>query len=237
MKKVKYIILFFIVFSSISGIAQHRYENLPRFDKKRVRFGFLLGFENLNFRLKTNDDFAKQDTVFSMNPESSPGFQIGIYSCLKILPNNLDLRFVPSITFGNRGINYGIRTPKSEIFYVTKSIEATTVNFPLDLKFITLRLTNARGYLLAGTQYSVDIIQKKKKENDNLDEYHLKTEKSDFSYSFGGGFEFYLTLFKLTTEAKVSFGVNDLLQHDNTVYTRYINSLKSRTFQISFIFE
>lgn len=237
-KNFKYLLLLIFALGNFVLYAQNRSENLPKHDKKRVRFGFALGYEQMAFQLKTNNDFLKQDTIYAINTVGGPGFQVGIFSNLKLLEKNLDLRFMPHISFGSRTLDYSMIGEEGKLITVSKPIETTSLDFPLDFRILTNRFDNVRGYLILGGMYSLDIAQKKKKkESANKGKHLVNVNKSDFLYTVGGGFEFYLTYFKLTTEARVSFGFNDILLRDNTIYTKYIKSLDSRMFQVSFIFE
>lgn len=65
----------------------------------------------------------------------------------------------------------------------------------------------------------------------------IKTNKYDYSYIIGGGFDFFLTYFKLGIDLKASFGIPNLLIQDNTMFSAPIESLKSRSFMISLTFE
>ena len=53
----------------------------------------------------------------------------------------------------------------------------------------------------------------------------------------GLGFDFYNNWFKLGVELKMSYGVRDILRHEDNIYTDVIESLNSKTFTLGFTFE
>jgi hypothetical protein len=53
----------------------------------------------------------------------------------------------------------------------------------------------------------------------------------------GGGFDFFLPYFKFAVEFKTSIGINDILIHEDTPFSNPIESLRTRSFIVSFTFE
>ena len=91
-----------------NGIAQRRKVlNLPNYDKQTVHFGFILGINSLNFMYRPVDDLRQNDTVLAITPGSGNGFNLGIVGNLH-LTDNLDLRFLPTLAFGERKLTYTI---------------------------------------------------------------------------------------------------------------------------------
>jgi hypothetical protein len=173
--------------------------------------------------------------------EATPtfGFVIGIIGNLR-MGNHFDLRFTPSLTFGERNIDYSIsnyfESSVPEPLYVTKNIQSTFVEFPLWVRFKGNRIHNVRPYIMAGGKYSLDLASNAKKKSDGSSAY-VFINKKDF-YALGGfGFDFYTAYFKFGTEISMSYGLADILKHDNTIYTGAVDYMKSKIFQISFTFE
>ena len=77
--------------------------------------------------------------------------------------------------------------------------------------------------------------QSKIKTGDN--EVVVKLNRIDYAYELGVGFDLYMQYFKFSPELKVSFGMNNLLVKDETIYTQSINKLNSMAFLLSFHFE
>ena len=240
---------------SINMLAQgNRIENLVQHDHNPYHFGFILSFNQMNFSLKLNEDalgkitpapdvyeFPGVDSVkfLGMNNQSMPGFTVGIVTDLKLAPL-LNLRFIPSLAFGERKLNYTFTRYKTgdeiEDVPIQKSIRSTHIDLPLYIKYKSKRARNVRAYVLGGIKYTFDMAANSKKnqaENEDL----LKLNQHDWLVEAGAGFDFYMPYFKFGVELKMSYGFNNLLQSGNNIYTDGIESLKSKLFQISFTFE
>lgn len=121
-------------------------------------------------------------------------------------------------------------------FDTSKKVESTYLDFPFEIKFKSKRIQNSRAYILAGIKYSLDLAsQAKKKEQD--EEIRVKLKKNDYALELGVGFDFYTTYFKFGTELKMSYGVRDILKHENNIYTGNIDRLNSKIFQFTLTFE
>jgi len=212
-----------------------RMPNNPNYDLKRYHFGFLLGLNQMNFSIKPLDNLSPLDTLYDVEAIPNLGFNIGIVADLK-LNNFMNLRFIPSLSFGERTLIYSIKFNNQIITSINKKVESTYIEFPLELKMRSQRMINTRAYVLGGVKYCLDLAsQAKKKEDDN--DYVLKLNKSDLLLELGVGFDFYLVYFKLGTELKMSYGVNDLLVRENNVFTSGIEKLNSKMLQLSLTFE
>jgi hypothetical protein len=223
-----------LVFSPVKAQDQG-IENLPRFDMRTVHFGFTLGFNNMDFTIKRPESISSTDSVLTVIPESQYGFQIAIVSDLRI-GNNLNLRFVPGLSFGGRNIHYEIyQSYLDSVFSVTKKTESTFLDFPLLFKYKTNRINNFRAYVLFGGKYSIDLASQSKKKQE--DDAFLKLLPNDFSVELGTGFEIYLEYFKFGVELRMSYGIPDMLKRENTIYTNNIESLRSKIFWLCFTFE
>lgn len=229
---------------------------MPRYDQEMFHFGFVLGVNQSLVTVRPIPDLASRmfDTTYlpdilpmpdsarilSITSSSTPGFVISIVSDMRI-SEHFNLRFIPSLSFGDRSLNYTIevfRQQRDSVFSVTKKIPSTYVNFPLELKFKSTRYNNFRAYLLAGAQYTLDLAsQAKKREQKANGEKIVKFNANDFYGEAGVGFDFYNEWFKFGIELKMMYGLLDVLKKENNIYTNGIASLKSKIFQVSFTFE
>ncbi|NOX85390.1 MAG: PorT family protein [Chlorobi bacterium] len=256
MKKSAFIIFtffLFFIFSGTNASAQIRKVlNLPTYNDTPYHFGFILGLNQMLFTLKPADSltymkwtpeqypdiFADSLVLYSVSPRPTPGFTIGILGNLR-LGKYFDMRFIPSLSFGERKLNYQIEIfndGQGQMVTTTKSITSTLINFPLDFRYRSTRLNNFGIYLLAGVQYSIDLASQKKAEQNTTD-ITVKLNKQDFYLSAGIGFEFYTTYFKFGTELRMGYGLNQLLKNENNIYTNSIESIRSKVFMLSFTFE
>lgn len=231
--------------------------NKPEYDLAPYHFGFLLGVNKMYFTINTFPGYQNKiyhntestqflpdqnsDSAYLFNMEATPtfGFVIGIVSNLR-LGEYFDLRFTPSLTFGERNLDYSILNyygnEAPQMLSVTKNIQSTFVEFPLWVRFKGKRLHNVRPYVLAGGKWDLDLASNAKKKADNSSAYVFVNRK-DF-YALGGvGFDFYTAYFKFGTEITMSYGLFDVLKRDGTIYTDAVDKMSSKMFQISFTFE
>jgi len=260
LKPVRIIIVSFLFcYLSLSekGYGQKQFLlNMPTYDLDMFHFGFVLG-ANLSYvtirpikDLTTHnfdstfipDILPLPDSAKILSITSTPeiGFVISIVSNMR-MSENFDLRFIPSLSFGDRQLIYTIRFYKDESNYIrtiTKDVPSTYVNFPLEVKFKSDRYGNFRAYLMGGSQYTIDLAsQAKKREERNADQKIVKFNSNDVYLESGVGFDFYNEWFKLALEFKMMYGLLDQLKRENNIYTNGIASLRSKIFQFSVTFE
>ena len=226
--------------------------NLPAYDLAPYHFGFILGMNQMLFTVRTTPGFQNitysslqtpdlySDSARLLGIEHKPafGFTIGIVSNLR-LAESFDLRFVPSLSFGERDLEYSIITNfegERDQILVNKKMQSTFVEFPLHIKYKGSRLNNVRPYWLAGAKYALDLASdsKKKEENKNI---YVALNRSDLYGELGAGFDFYTTFFKFGIELKMSYGLNDILKREGNIYTGAVDRLNSKLFLLSFTFE
>lgn len=229
------LILLFVIGQSILNAQRVRVPNNPNYDLKKYHFGFMLGLNQMNFVIKPIENIKVFDTLYGIESTPEQGFNIGIVADLR-LNEYMNLRFIPSLAFGERTLNYFIKIDNHVIANVAKKVESTYIEFPLELKLRSQRMINSRAYVIGGAKYCIDLAsQEKKKDDDNV--YQIKLQKHDLQFQIGVGFDFYLVYFKLGTELKMCYGINDLLIRENNIYTDGIQNLKTKMFQFSVTFE
>lgn len=258
MLKLKHIFIVFIFCSSllpsIKVQAQQQKLNLQEHDHNRYHFGFFVAINQMDFSLKTNEqligkkfdptdysDFASADKVkfHGVNSEPSMGFTVGIIGNFKLTPN-LDLRFVPSLSFGDRILNYSFQEfydiEDPQMLSISKHIISTNVDLPFYIKYKSKRAGNFRAYILSGVKFTIDMAansDKNKQENEDL----LKLKSSDISFEAGVGIDYYFDFFKFSVEMKMGYGFNNLLATEGNIFSDGIKSINSKTFQLSLTFE
>jgi len=238
LKILKIILLILIVNFSIllpEAKAQKHVENLPKYDFKKYHFGFTLGFNEMNFVVKPAKDLEQFDTLLVIESVPDYGFNIGIVSSVRLF-EYLDLRFVPTLSFGDRIIEYSLLVNETEIVKQQKRTETTNIDFPLTLKYKSKRLTNTRAYVVGGIRYSIDLASQYKKKANEQDVL-VKLYQSDYSFEVGAGFDFFLQYFKFGIEIKMIYGIRDLLKREDNIYTQSIDKLSSKIFWLTFTFE
>ena len=222
---------------SISSFAQFGVPNLLKYDKRTFHFGFMLGYNQFDFRISSKPDLAEYDSLMMVNTRSLSGFSLGIVTNLR-MGKYFDLRFIPGLSFGDRYVNYTIRYSTGSEIVTPKSAESVYLDLPLLVKFKSSRmLNNIRAYVLAGGQYSFDMISAKKKKSPTNGDVVLKLNPHDVQAQVGVGFDFYCTYFKFSTELKMSFGFLNMLVPEDNMYATSVTGLYAKNLQISFIFE
>jgi hypothetical protein len=237
---------------SFEAMAQKRKVlNLQAYDMQPYHFGFILGINHMHFSVKPvsnlsvmqkdptqfSDIFADSLSVLSVTSKPTPGFTIGILGNLR-LGKYGDMRFIPSLSFGERILRYnilGYRNGEESLLEINKSVTSTFIDFPLEFRYKSKRLNNFRAYVLGGVKYTLDLASQKKQAN--ADEVTVKIFKNDVSAEVGVGVEFYTTYFKFGTQVKMGYGLKNLVVNEDNIYTNSIESLRSKVFLLSFTFE
>ena len=236
LKSIKYLIilLLFLGISDSYGQRRKKPQNLIRYDFKKLHFGFTLGMNELNFNIKKNSNTITNDTLLTLLSNSQKGFNLGIVSNLRI-GKYTDLRFIPTLVFGERHLHYGFIDNNGVSDEKVKRIESTLIDFPVYIKYKSERYNNFRTYVLGGIKYSLDIASQDKIDDEGQEIVKLK--KNDLMGEIGFGIDFYLEYFKFSPQIKLSYGILNLLSKDETVYTKSINHLSTNGWIISFTFE
>ncbi len=251
------IMVFLTLFLPFTGKSQRlAVLNMPGYDQELFHFGFVLGVNQSYVSLRPIADLRTHvfDSTFlpdilplpdsarvlSIESTPTPGFVISIVSNLR-LGDHFDLRFIPSLTFGDRTLIYNIETyRKTDTLRLTinKKVPSTYINFPIEFRYKAFRYNNFRPYVLVGAQYTLDLAsQAKKREERNRNEKIVKFNQNDFYVEAGVGFDFYNEWFKFGVELKMMYGLTDVLKREGNIYTESIDKLNSKIFQLSFTFE
>lgn len=249
----KTLISILLVFWVSAAFAQKQKVNyLTTFDEKRIHFGFTLGYNYLDFAVTNynpigeNPEFVRMDQDQLDIHEGSlvrsdvqtlvPGFTVAIVSSLR-LTEDLDLRFLPGMSFGERKLTYNIPVIDINSYQPLSSysIKSTFLDFPLLIKYKARRINNDRPYLIFGTAYRQDISK-------TAQEDLVKLKGPGFYAEVGAGWDHYFPFFRFSVEGKFSFGLNNQLGPTPTgmqarYYSQSIKDLRSNIFTISLHFE
>ncbi len=216
--------------------------NDPDYDfEKRLRFGFSLGLNFMDFRVKSNPvDAGNADSLFVYVRTIYPGFNVNVVSDFRIFPT-LHIRFLPGLAFGHRELVFlepsGYEYSKEGR---VEKIPSSYIELPLSIKYSAQRKSNTRPYLLAGANFRADMDAFKSLKPD--EEIYLRLRKGDFYYELGFGLDFFLTYFKFSTEVKLSSGIFNAMAEaarDDEAEIRFnaIKHLRSQLLTVSFHFE
>ncbi len=214
-----------------------RFQNRLEHDYRPYHFGFSLGANTMNYALRPVEELRDGRFHFVL-PEPDYGFHIGIVSNLK-LGNQWDLRFVPTISFGDRYLEYYLDGDSWEGISPgdKQDLEVTLLEFPLHLKYKSVRMTNTRAYVLCGFKYTHDLASIELGVGDDI---LARVGRNDVHYDIGVGLDHYFYYFKFSAEIKASFGLTNLIRQGDEGLTEYsdaIDRLNSRSIMVSFTFE
>lgn len=207
--------------------------NLPKYDRRMFHFGFILGTNYTDFSVKHVENLAGLDSVFVVEPKAAIGFNLGIVTDMR-LGEHFNMRFIPGISFVGRSMQYTLQERDTITSVYEKTTESVYLELPLYFKFRSRRINNWRVYIMGGGKFLYDMATK---EDVDVEEVILKLKREDYTWDLGVGIDFYLEYFKLSLEARMAFGLNNLLVEDQTVFTNSIESLRSKTFLFSIYFE
>lgn len=205
--------------------------NLENWQKKKIYFGFFLGFNSYDFKI----DYKTVGPDIQV--DKSGGFNVGLVTNFR-LQEYLDLRFEPGLYYSDRTLHYPSNAGFNSSSDAIREINSTYVNFPLLLKFSALRTGNVRPYLLGGLSANLNLSSNAKSFDDNLEErFRVKTWTTN--YEIGFGIDIFSEYFIFSPSIRGQFGIADELIRDkdpNSPWTGNIESMKSRGFLVNFTF-
>jgi hypothetical protein len=210
-------------------------ENLPNFDLRRFHFGFLLSYNtsDLFVRLKPS---ALTDSLLVLDHNRQPGFNLGIVASLNF-NKNASIRFLPTLSFQERTLQYQFRRSDNRVVYFQKPVESTYLEFPLLIKYRSDRINNFAVYVIGGGKFAIDMASQKDVDNALDDDVVVKLKKYDYAAEVGGGFDFFLPYFKFGIELKGCFGIPNIAIDDDTRFSTPIESIRSKAYVLTFTFE
>lgn len=233
MKRV--FLLALLALLSLKAFPQSSPPNMPHYDDKLFHFGATFGYNQLYSNMIEKENRQYKDTVLGFNSSRNSGLLLGFICDLR-LNKYMHLRFIPTINFADRRLNYSLHL-NGKYSESIVPLEVVYVELPLELKLQSKRWRNFRPYLIAGGKYAYDLASIKRKKA-NPEEIMMKINNSEFFYTLGVGFDFYLNYFKFGIELKTSYGVSDILVHDyHTMYSDVLDRIRTQMFYINITFE
>jgi hypothetical protein len=197
----------------------------------------MLGYNVSDFTLYQEVDAYSKYGLVSLTTKSSPGGQLGILTTMKLGTPVVRLRFLPTLSFQERILNYKSLDSVNFMKGVAEErVNSTNIDFPLMLQFRTKRYNNFAAYALFGGQYSIDLQSQEKASQNYIDPF-VKIKRFDLQGQIGGGIEFFAPFFKVGFEIKYSHGFKSSFVQDLTPVSKPINQLYNKGWWFSIIFE
>jgi hypothetical protein len=226
------VILVFFCLLSFSGQAQlFRWarQNNPNYDERKFSYGFSIGLHTSSYQVQYSDQFVASTTLHSVLPQSLPGFSLGFLVNHR-LNEFFDLRLMPKAGFYSHYLTYYYTNRTTE----SQRVETTMVEFPLLLKFKSMRRGNVRMYMVGGITPAIEASGKNDIGNSSG---AIPILKKNISLDAGIGFDFYFPLFKFSPELRFSRGIANMLGDDQSIYKDPISRLNTNTIGIYLIFQ
>jgi len=213
-------------------------------DQNDLSFGFTFTYVSSYYKIVKKPDWRSPffdpgvnknitDSLGSISSVPNPGFAIGFITRYR-LTDHLEARVTPSLVFADRALLYTYPDASQN---VTKQVQTTTVDFPLELKLKSDRIRDFRAYLLGGIKYSKAIG--KGASGVSLDplQREVRNATGFGSYEAGIGCDIYFEFFKLSPEIKISNSIGNVLVPENTPYSSPLSKLSLHTISFSLYFE
>jgi hypothetical protein len=172
------------------------------------------------------------DSLHSVMPANTFGFSLGLIANLR-LAQYLDLRVMPEVVFYQHKVDYNYISNGQENLDA-QTIESTFVEFPVLLKYKSVRRNNMRWYLVGGVEPGIDATGKKDKQDPTST---ITLEKSNLSVQFGFGLDLYFPLFKFSPEIRFSRGLVNVMADENSRYHEPLSKMTTNTVTLYLLFE
>lgn len=203
----------------------------PNYDERKISYGFMIGIHTSAYQVKYSDKFVTQafDTVHSVLTPFSVGFSLGFLVNLR-LNSDLDLRIMPKAGFYDHKLEYNYTDGTRQ----TQLTETTMVEFPVLLKYKSMRRGNVRMYMIGGFTPSIEASGKNdiQATSDVLD-----IKQTNLTVDAGIGFDFYFPLFKFSQEIRFSRGITNMLGPAPSAFKEPISRVNTNTISVYFIFQ
>jgi hypothetical protein len=234
LKKLASITCILVVYIGISAqdvIVKHKTD----YDLHAIHFGFSLGVHYMDFNFKRDlvgGELPGGGNIVADLNTLTPGFNVNIVSDFR-MGEYFSFRLTPGIILGQRDVNF-IRYG-SDSLRTSMSFDSHYIDFPLTFKYKAKRINNYRPFLIAGGAIRWDLASQK----ESADKLLLKP--LGFYYEFGFGVDYFLYYVKVSTELKLSLGINNILNPSltktNPEYVKSLSSITSKIIILSFYFE
>lgn len=228
--KIILLLLVGVLLMSSLGYGQRRVGmNNPNYDDRFLSYGFLIGLHTTSYQMKYSEEFLNLNELHSIQPKYSPGFSLGFIINLH-LAEFLDFRLLPKVAFYEHELDYTYTDGRTD----TQLVESTVVEFPLMMKYKSVRRGNVRMYMVGGIKPGIEASAKNNIENE---EDAIPIQKANISLDFGVGFDLYYPLFKFSPELRFSKGLRNLLGEEPNDFSKGIESLNTNTITLYLLFQ
>ncbi len=188
--------------------------NMENYDRRKIHYGFQAGMFSTISQLTYSEAFANErDTVNYIDGLNTSGFSLGLIINFALKDELWDFRFAPNFAFYQHEVAFNFwEDDAPEPTTDVNIIEATMLELPLLFMYKSQRRMNSRMYMFGGLTPSIQL-------GGRIDESTQRTiifNRTNLEVSYGLGFHFYMKMFNLAPELRISHGlINRLNQTDN----------------------
>src|SRR5579862_1399507 len=120
--------------------------NFNEMGKKTIYFGIALGVNIADFKIIPSALQHQNDSVKYIRTAIGPGFNLGIIGNYQF-HKYFDLRFIPTLSFSDKLINYQVVNTNT---LASKDLSSIYLDFPLQVRFKSEPIKDFRVYVIAG---------------------------------------------------------------------------------------
>lgn len=204
-------------------------KHLERYDDKEIHYGFFFAAPVTRFSVGYSPAFLTADSAYRIYSPNKANFRVG-FVINAFLHDHFDLRLTPSVSLFDREVVYDYPGGTSR----SEKRESTWLDFPLLLKYKSVRRNNSRMYLLAGGAFSVETNVRRREQQGAS---RLSTGTMDLAVEYGVGFEQFFEYFKFAPELRFSHGLINLYRPTSNAAGIGINRLTTHTVTLYLNFE
>jgi len=205
--------------------------NNPNYDERKLTYGFLIGLHTTAYQIEYSDSIVSPslDSLHSIVPDWRPGFSLGFIVNYR-LTEFLDLRLTPEVAFYEHRLRYNY----TDGTFIDENVETTMVEFPLLLKYKSMRRGNVRMYMIGGIKPGIEASGKKEIENTTTS---LEVKTLTLNLEAGLGFDLYFPLFKFSPEIRFSRGISDVLDNTENPFGYPLRRVNTNTITVYLLFQ
>lgn len=209
--------------------------NIPYYDSKPLHYGFILGIHYSTLRINYSNYFAKNsDTTIALLPQRTfSNFAVGMVIDLPVA-DQWNFRFTPTVGLYEYSVTHKQLERSSGKYIDTQvPVEGVFFDFPILLKYKSLRRNNNRLYMVGGIVPSIKVGGRKQRDNQEafgMEDYNLEV-------TYGLGWDHYFSFFKFAPEIRFSHGIANMNLRNQSVYFKNIDKMTTHKVSLLFHFE
>lgn len=209
--------------------------NIPYYDSKPLHYGFILGIHYATLRINYSNYFAKnEDSTIALLPQRTfSNFAVGMIIDLPVA-DQWNFRFTPTVGLYEYSITHK-QLERSTGKYIDTQVplESVFFDFPILLKYKSLRRNNNRMYMVGGIVPSIKVGGRKQRDNREafgMEDYNLEI-------TYGLGWDHYFSFFKFAPELRFSHGIANMNLRNQSIYFKNIERMTTHKVSLLFHFE